>query len=230
MKIVKVKKTPVNYEDFVKRSAKESDYTMFVTEPTTLVDADTGDILAIYEELPINTDDVLKALNAIRYDTYQRTGGLKTTSRIFGYSPRITMRKDFCSSASLAAESPKEHQMICDLGIQIEDFYRNYNPDGYKRHKELSTEKLKPEYRINKESVFTSGIINKNNPLKYHFDTGNFKNVYSCMVVFKKGIEGGFLSLPEYGVGIELKHNSLLMFDGQSILHGVTPITKVSKD
>ena len=69
MKIVKVKKTPVNYEDFVKRSAKESDYTMFVTEPTTLVDADTGDILAIYEELPINTDDVLKALNAIRYDT-----------------------------------------------------------------------------------------------------------------------------------------------------------------
>ena len=114
---------------------------MFVTEPTTLVDADTGDILAIYEELPINTDDVLKALNAIRYDTYQRTGGLKTTSRIFGYSPRITMRKDFCSSASLAAESPKEHQMVCDLGIQIEDFYRNYNPDGYKRHKELSTSK-----------------------------------------------------------------------------------------
>jgi len=76
------------------------------------------------------------------------------------------------------------------------------------------------------ESIFTSGIVNENNPLKYHFDTGNFKDVFSCMVVFKNGVENGFLSLPEYDVGFQLPNNSIFLFDGQGILHGVTPITR----
>lgn len=228
MNVLRVSKKTINYDEYVKRSAREEDYGTLITEPTTLVDADTGDILAIYDNLQINTDGTLRALNNIRYDTNERVGGLKTTSRIFGFSPRVTMRKDFCSSTSLSQESPDEHQLICDLGIKIEDYYRKYSPTGYERHKFMTEEQILPQYKINKESIFTSGIINKNNPLKYHFDTGNFKNVYSCMVVFKKGIEGGYLSLPEYGVGFKLVHNSLFMFDGQSILHGVTPITKTS--
>ena len=228
MKILKVTKKDIDYKEYVKRSAKESDYNLFITEPTTLVDADTGKILAIFDKLPEDTTDIVRALNSIRFDTNERTGGLKTTSRIFGYSPRVVMRKDFCSSTSLAIDSPKQHQMICDLGMRIEEYYQKYSPEGYNRHKELTDEKLLPDYRINKSSIFTSGIINKNNPLKYHFDTGNFRDVYSCMVVFKKGIEGGFLSIPEYGVGFELSDNSLFMFDGQSLLHGVTPITKTS--
>lgn len=48
------------------------------------------------------------------------------------------------------------------------------------------------------------------------------------MLVFKRDIVGGHLSCPEYGLGFKLKNNSLLMFDGQSILHGVTPIQKKS--
>jgi hypothetical protein len=228
MKILKVSKKNIDYKDYVKRSAKEGDYSIFIKEPTTLVDADTNEILVIFDILPDDTTDVVRALNKIRYDTTKRVGGLKTTSRIFGFSPRVMMRKDFCSSTALAIESPVEHQMICDLGMQIERYYREYSPEGYKRHGALTAEKVLPEYRINKESIFTSGIINKNNPLKYHFDTGNFKDVYSCMVVFKKGIEGGYLSVPEYDVGFELCDNSLLMFDGQSLLHGVTPIRKTS--
>lgn len=227
MNILKVTKRELNYEDYIKRSAREDDYDMLIKEPTTLVDME-GNILAIYDYLPSNTDSVLKALQTIKYDTNIRTGGLKTTSRIFGFSPRVVMRKDFCSSTSLSIQQPKEHQAICDLGIEIEKYYEQYHPDGYKKHKIQTEEVIKPEYRINKQSIFTSGIINKNNPLKYHFDTGNFNDVYSCMVVFKKGIQGGYISLPEYGVAFELLHNSLFMFDGQSILHGVTPITKTS--
>lgn len=44
------------------------------------------------------------------------------------------------------------------------------------------------------------------------------------MIVFKDDVEGGYLSVPEYDIGFELKNNSILLFDGQSILHGVTPI------
>jgi hypothetical protein len=44
------------------------------------------------------------------------------------------------------------------------------------------------------------------------------------MIVFKGGIQGGHLSVPEYGLRFKLPNNSLFMFDGQGLLHGVTPI------
>ena len=50
------------------------------------------------------------------------------------------------------------------------------------------------------------------------------------MLAFKKDTLGGFLSLPEYGIGLEIADNSVLIFDGQNITHGVTPITKLGKE
>ena len=39
---------------------------------------------------------------------------------------------------------------------------------------------VRPEWRI-PGTIFTSGIINKNNPLRYHRDAGNFPRLWSCM-------------------------------------------------
>lgn len=36
--------------------------------------------------------------------------------------------------------------------------------------------------------------------------------------------------MPEFGLGFEIKNSSLLIFDGQSILHGVTPIRRESEN
>lgn len=226
MRTLILKKKDIDYKEFVKRSAMESDYDILIKEPCIIKDED-GKVLAIFDVMQMETAPVVNALNKIKYPTTTRSGGLKTTSRIFGFSPRVAMRKDFCSSTSLAQEQPKEHGVVCDFGLDIETYYRTYYPEGFDKHMALTEEKILPEYRIKNKSMFTSGIINKNNPLKYHFDSGNFKDVYSAMVVFKgDGIEGGYLSLPEYGVAFELVNNSLFMFDGQSILHGVTPIKK----
>jgi hypothetical protein len=77
---------------------------------------------------------------------------------------------------------------------------------------------------------FTSGIINKNNPLKYHFDAGNIGQVYSNMIAFKNDCEGGHLALPEFDIGLEISNRSVVFFDGQDILHGVTPFRLLSRD
>ena len=50
------------------------------------------------------------------------------------------------------------------------------------------------------------------------------------MAVFKHDVEGGYLCLPEYRVAVECKNNSLFIFDGQSILHGVTPIRRLTTE
>ena len=50
------------------------------------------------------------------------------------------------------------------------------------------------------------------------------------MVAFKSNTKGGYLSLPQYDVGFEIANNSLMLFDGQKILHGVTTFKLLSKD
>lgn len=232
MQTLTLKKRAINYNDFVRRGALESDYDKFISDDTILIDEDTGEILLVYAKLHDNDlhKQVFHALNRIRYDKTQRLSGLVTTSRLFGYSPRREARttEQTCRAVSLVKDSPIEHSLICKYGEHIAKLYSATNEETYRKHLDLASKTL-AQYRI-PNSPFTSGIVNKNNPLKYHFDKGNFKGVYSAMVAFKHKCSGGHLSLPEYGVGLEIADQSVLMFDGQSILHGVTPIKKRSKD
>ena len=88
-------------------------------------------------------------------------------------------------------------------GKTVAKYYQDFLPERYKSHNEQLTDKVIDEYRI-EGTPFTSGIINKNNPLKYHFDSGNFKGVYSCMITVKHDTSGGNLSMPEYELGFNL--------------------------
>lgn len=229
MQEIKLKKRDINHKEFVMRSALDTDYDQLIEGDVIAIDADTKQIIFVQKTLDFDDRQILWALDNTRYDINQRSRGLKTQSRIFGYAPRITYRKDFCSSTSMAIEHKRQHAIVCQYGQRISEIYSKFTPAAYKQHHEIMKAKILDEWAI-RNTPFTSGIINKNNPLKYHFDSGNFKGVYSCMAVFKKHIRGGYLSLPEYGVGVNLPHNSVFMFDGQSVLHGVTPITKTSPD
>lgn len=231
MKILRVKKRAIDFDEYVKRTALESDYETLIDEPTILVDEDDGEVKVIYDHLgDLDTSNIVEALKRIRYQVSERSGGLTTRSRILGYRPRLTMRGDFCSTTSMATEHPTEHVLVSNLAVRLEEYYKKYNPEGYTKHKKITDDNVKNSYRINQKSIFTSGIINKNNPLKYHWDTGNFNEVYSCMVVFKKEVDGGYLSLPEYNLGFKLPNNSVFFFDGQNTLHGVTPIKYLGTD
>jgi hypothetical protein len=173
--------------------------------------------------------ELLKSLLTIKYDKNKRLAGLITRSRIFGYKPREKIRNDFCTSTMLAKESPKEHQIICNFAKTLSKIYKKQCPEIYNEHADLTKSKLLPEWTIG-DTPFSSGIVNKNNALHYHFDSGNFKNVYSNMVAFKSNVKGGYLSIPAYDIGLEIANNSLVLFDGQKILHGVTPIKLLSEN
>jgi len=231
LKHLQVTKVNLDPHDYVKRTALESDYTPAHLIKESCILVYEGRPIVIYKNLDeegFNSFEIVQALQKVNYYTETRSGGLKTTSRIFGFNPRNTVRKDFCSSTSLALESPKEHQIVCDYAKKVASLYSETAPDVYQQHKELADKVLK-DWTIT-DSPFTSGIINKNNPLKYHYDSGNFNNVYSCMLAFKHNVSGGYLALPEYDCALEIGNNSVLIFDGQSILHGVTPIKYLSDD
>jgi hypothetical protein len=50
------------------------------------------------------------------------------------------------------------------------------------------------------------------------------------MLAVRHGIEGGMLYLADYDVYLAVPHGSISIFDGQSVLHGVTPFSVSSHD
>ena len=229
MILIEAKRREVKAAAYKLRSAQEGDYGRLLTEPSVIAVA--GRLAVVYLPLPPQEDmePLRGACARISYSTHFRTGGLKTTSKIFGYSPRVTIRRDYCSATAFAREQPDEHATVARAALLVERYYRQFNAELYGAHRALAEEKIPHEYRLH-GTAFTSGIVNENNPLKYHYDAGNFRGVWSGMIVFKSGIEGGHLALPEFGLGVELCDRSLFLFDGQGILHGVTPIVRTRPD
>jgi len=222
MKIINLKKKSLNTKDYVKRSAKRSDFKTLIKHDCILKHDDK--IIGVYIVMPKTSIRVLNAILKIDFGSgNKRSAGMRSKSRIFGNMPRDTMRKDYCSSTALAYDYSKEHHIICNYARELTKLYKKHCREVFDKHNNISKEKVKKTWIMN-DSPFTSGIINKNSALNYHFDNGNFKDVYSNMLAYNKDIDGGYLALPEYDVGLEIANNSVLFFDGQKILHGVTEI------
>lgn len=227
MKTLEIDRKEVDIARLRTREAMVGDCRNFTDEPTSVYE--NGKLKIIYAYLDAPLPSLVEALKTIPYEKSFRSGGLPTISRIFGYAPRSTIRKDFCSATSLANQFPQQHEEICKGARVVSALYEKHNPELFQTHKETTDANVRPEWKL-EESPFTSGIANRDNQLRYHFDSGNFANVWSAMLVFKHKITGGHLSVPEYDLCFELKDNSVLMFDGQGLLHGVTPFKKLAPD
>jgi hypothetical protein len=164
------------------------------------------------------------AVKNIKYGTGKRTLGLVSQSKTFGYAPRLALRSDFCREAAMAKDEPKQHKVIADFVKNLISYYKEWMPDHYNLHEQIVDEKVLDSWKI-EGTPFTSGIVNKNNKLKYHFDAGNFKGLLSNMVVLKKDVDGGHLVIPEIDLALEVPDGALVIFNGQKILHGVSDIT-----
>jgi hypothetical protein len=232
MQNLRLKKRKIDLRQFVQRRAQDEDCPEILKDEFKLIDDETGKVVALYCK-PQNEDSAFDILfNACLKTKFQetyRTSGLKTTSRIFGYNPRNAIRKDFCSIASYAMEQPDLHSRVIACGALAAKYYALHNPELYDAHLATTQSKVVADFKFS-DVPFTSGIINDNNPLCYHFDSGNFKDVWSAMIVLKRDIRGGHLSMPEYGVSCEVADKSIFYFDGQNILHGVTQIIKNRPD
>lgn len=227
MKIIEIAAKPVVTSEYKMRSATENDCSQLIDYDCLITVEGKPKIL--YCKIKSNTNNLRWAIKTIEYEETTRTNGLKTRSAIFGYSPRVTMRKDFCSATAMSRNFPKQHYVICKFAEELTKLYEEYFPETLQRHYEIAKGKVKDEWTL-PGTPFTSGIVNKNNPLKYHHDAGNFKNVLSNMIVLKRGVLGGRLACPEFDIKLECDDDHVVIFDGAQILHGVTPIIKPADD
>lgn len=211
-----------------KRSAKEGDCSRLITSDCTVTVGGEPKIIYIARVNHPAVERARAAVQCVKYSTSTRTSGLVSTSRIFGYAPRNVLRGHPCRAVSMAVDHPTEHDAICAAARTIDEFYRQHFPAIHSHHKDVAT-RVREQWMI-PGSVFTSGIVNYNNPLQYHFDAGNFSQVCSAMLGFRHKTTGGHLACPELDLAFEIGDRSLILFDGQKLLHGVTPIQRSGAD
>lgn len=196
-----------------------------ITEPTRVV-SPLGEVLAVYDRLDaVLVNPLRTSLAKLPYREDKRTEGLPSRSMIFGYAPRNTIRADFCKASAITMQFPQVHAALCALLQQVQPSYQQWAPDTYATHLSTTQARIKPAWRLS-DTPFTSGIVNSNNQLPYHHDTGNFKRVFSLMVVIRKGMAGGELVVPEWDLAFACDDASVMIFDGQSWWHGVAPFRK----
>ena len=163
MKRIDVVRKPIEKRDYLRRSASLNDVSKHINENVIIYENDKP--ILVYQTLPKAPKDVRWAVKNIKYGTGKRTHGLVNTSAVFGYSPRQEGRHDYCSSTAMSYKHPKQHYVISNYAQEICKVYKYYFPDVYASHEQKVQDKVKSEYVINK-SLFTSGIVNKNNQLK----------------------------------------------------------------
>lgn len=218
-----VNKIEVNHKDLYRTNASTSDVSEMITEDIIIYDKDTGKPLLLYVTLEEELKYLRWAVKSQKYAKHKRSGGIYQVSGLFGYTPRVPLRQDYCTTTAMAEKYPKQHHVIYSFVENIYGYYEKYFPEEFKKHQQIVREEVLDNWTIG-DTPFTSGIVNKNNPLNYHVDRGNFKGVLSNMVVLKKGVKGGHLIIPELDLGLEVKDSTLVIFNGQELIHGVSEI------
>lgn len=218
----------------LKDVATEADYDELITEPTKVVDED-GSPIVVYDRIDRDYGPLLRALRRMRYSTTNRTQKIDSrgaddpnqTSRVFGYRPRRTGRQDWCRAVRLAYEDPRSHAQLVAWADYLTELFERHSPERWARHKELMSDVLDC-WRMG-DSVFTSGIANRSNPMPYHFDAGNFSGSWSGMLGFQRDMGGGDLVLPDYRLAFRQEGGRATLFDGQGVLHGITHFNRRSR-
>lgn len=223
MDTIHATKSDRDYRHLLKTTPKVSDITTDIIQGDTIV-YEGGKIIAIYKLLAKPELSLIKGMvGKVKYTKNARSGGIPTQSAIFGSLPRIAARNDYCRVTADTKTQQGIARGIMAFSDIIDEIYRNMLPGQHDMNIKIVRDNVVGEYIIG-QTPFTTINFNVNHAIKYHLDTGNFKGVYSNVLIVKEGISGGHLICPEYNMGFEQSDGALILFDGQSIIHGVTPI------
>lgn len=223
----------MSYDDAEKLNGKKVP-TLAPTLPTgrerpyVVHDADTNDpVLAVF---PLHDAAAFRrAVLQINMESVGRAKNYASRSRTFGYRPRrVTHGRESCGVTSLAIDRPDIERLLEAYADQFSGMLHLIDPTIAPADAAALGEVL-PEWRFGEAKLWTSGVVNDTAQLPYHRDRFNF-STWSAMPVVRRGTRGGHLHLPEYGVTLPCADSTVILFPGERLMHGVTPIKRVADD
>jgi hypothetical protein len=98
--------------------------------------------------------------------------------------------------------------------------FEKYAPQRYEAQMRY-VERTPPEWCIT-DTPYTTCTINNSYPTGYHQDDGDLDEGFSCLAIARRGkYTGGILTLPEYGLGVDLQDGDFLLMNSHA-WHGNT--------
>ena len=158
-----------------------------------------------------------------------RLSGIIVCHRTFGYTNAVPLRRRYgCTRCRFDTEYPRAARLVDQMCECAESVFRRWAPEVHDSTTRRVRDTIPPAWLI-AGTPWSSGIINHTAAMPYHVDKGNVEGSWSAMLTCRRGIEGGFLHLVDYDAYLTLPNGSISIFDGQSVLHGVTPFRLTGK-
>lgn len=187
-----------------------------VVAATHLADRLGAELRRMHWDAPVNARD--------RPSNEGRLSGIVVTHRTFGYvRPQPLRRRYACARSRLDLDYPAVSAMLGEFCRVAEHVFRTQATDVYDTTARAVRELIDPQWLI-EGTPWTSGIINNTAALPYHRDANNVPRSWSAMLAARRNVGGGLLHLVDYDVWLTVPNGSISVFDGQSVVHGVTPL------
>lgn len=200
-----------------------------VNEPGIYRDSETGEVILVYMPYPGDVKALRNAVLQTGMSTTLRASGVRNMSRTFGMASRsVVLKRESCRPASLAWDFPEAQMVLNGAADALGRNLKEMLPEIHEHDADV-LEQVLPEWRMTEDSLWTSGVINQSSQLPYHRDRANFET-WSAMPVIRRGMSGGHLTFPEYGITVNCRDGWAMYFNGNRYVHGVTPMTPKTKD
>lgn len=200
--------------------------------PVLYTDVDSGEAVLGHIPLP-DAARFRRTILGIEWDgsnnVYRAASGNRNKSQTFGYRPRKPMmRNEGCVLTAFGRDNPEAHAYLAWYASALAQQLAVAFPEIEVMGREV-VQQVKPDWRLTDDSLWTSGVINKESSLPYHRDGNNF-DAWSAMPVVRRGVRGGHLHIPEYDLVVPCRDGYAVMFYGKKLVHGVTPMKKLYAD
>jgi hypothetical protein len=128
--------------------------------------------------------------------------------------------KTYCRLTAWSGHEWDQYATLFPLFTRISELFSAYVPDRWQRQM-AEVQRTHPDWVI-PGTAFTTITINNSYPTGVHTDKGDLDEGFSTLCVLRRGnYSGGFLTFPEYGVGVDMQHGDLLLMDAHE-WHGNT--------
>lgn len=197
---------------------------------TIVVDAATDEPLLAYFPLaePAEFRAAVLQIDCQDGGGIPRSKNFRSRSRTFGFVPRRpALTREGCTIAKLDRDQPEIAAVLDRYAEQFSPMLDLIDPRLADRDRATIAD-VDTSWRIGEAKLWTSGIVNDTAALPYHVDRFNYPT-WSAMPVVRRGIRGGYLHLPEYGLAVPCADATVTLFPGRLLVHGVTPIHRVKK-
>ena len=233
MKYITAKYQKINPVDLKLRYGQDRDYENFINYDALIKDEKTGSVVlavktnAFPKEI---TEPAFAAMYSGRKIVTRNRGNYAGSERSAVYrSPKITYsepvasltagsferqggRNKCCRKCSWNRDNPKQWNKLTPLIKSIAREYKKIAPDKYAKQANFS-KKIHSDWLI-EDTPFTTVTINNTVKAAYHTDSGDYKGGLGCLYTLTKGpVLNWDLVIPEYKLRIEIKNNTLILFE-----------------